>query len=86
MPRDLLSTKIGGTLSDRLENIQDLTPLERVSLTSAGNLQELVSAYYDKPVGKCICSLLRKDYRKRRERGCRNSGHLRKRSAARCRP
>lgn len=46
-----LVTVAGGTLQVRFgEKIPDLTPLERIALTSNGNLQRIFSSYYDAPV------------------------------------
>ena len=46
-----LVTIAGGTLQVRFgEMIPDLTPLERIALTSNGNLQRIFSSYYDAPV------------------------------------
>ena len=46
-----LVTVAGGTLQVRFgEKIPNLTPLERIALTSNGNLQRIFSSYYDAPV------------------------------------
>lgn len=44
------TTKAGGVLIDELNAKLILTPLERVALTCAGNLQMVFSSYYLKPV------------------------------------
>jgi len=48
--QDFLSTKLDSRHSDCLTKIKDLEPLARVGLTTAGQLQKLFSAYYNKPV------------------------------------
>ena len=46
-----LVTTAGGTLQARFgEKIPRMSPLERIALTSNGNLQRIFSSYYDAPV------------------------------------
>lgn len=46
-----LVTTAGGTLQARFGNkIPNMSPLERIALTSNGNLQRIFSSYYDAPV------------------------------------
>jgi len=44
------TTKAGGVLIDELNEKLTLTPLERVALTCAGNLQMVFSSFYLRPV------------------------------------
>ena len=46
-----LVTTAGGTLQARFgQKIPEMSPLERIALTSNGNLQRIFSSYYDAPV------------------------------------
>jgi hypothetical protein len=46
-----LVTQVGGTLQSQFgSKITNLSPLDRIALTSNGNLQRIFSSYYDAPV------------------------------------
>ena len=47
---ETLQTAATSNLKFNLNKVPDITPLERVMLTREGNLQQLISAYYDETV------------------------------------
>ena len=51
VPNPGLVTSTGGTLGRQFgSKLSNLTPLDRIALTANGNLQRIISSYYDAPV------------------------------------